>query len=377
MNQAAIELSGVQKRFGGNQVLAGVNLSVPLGKTYAFLGRNGAGKTTTIRLLMGLLKPDAGSVLMRGIDPMRDPLAIRRTVGYLAEDQQMWGWMKIDEILRFMAPFYPTWDWNLVKELADKFALGGKVKIRHLSKGQNVRLGLLLALAHHPQLVILDDPALGLDPIMRKEFLRDVVTHLQGQDCTVFFSSHLLYEVEPVADIIGILDGGQMVCQSETETLRSQVKQLFIDPAAWRTRRREVEGVLDVRQDGPRLAIIVRDVTKVRMALEGVIEEERGLNLDEIFEAFVAGRKEATDGPVAVVERVAWKALAGSWLAMAVVCCCCPRCFCGSCWDQFEPGDAVTAFFWDGLPLPGWELLGLRPSTSRQKNQAQTSRWFP
>ena len=163
MNQAAIELSGVQKGFGTHQVLAGVNLSVPLGKTYAFLGRNGAGKTTTIRTLMGLLKPDAGTVLMRGIDPMRDPLAIRRTVGYLAEDQQMWGWMKIDEILRFMAPFYPTWDWNLVKELADKFALGGKVKIRHLSKGQNVPprppAGFLAHL--HPQLVILDDPGPG------------------------------------------------------------------------------------------------------------------------------------------------------------------------------------------------------------------------
>ncbi len=305
MNQAAIEITGVQKRFGGHQVLAGVDLSVPLGKTYAFLGRNGAGKTTTIRLLMGLLKPDAGSVLVRGIDPMRDPMAIRRTVGYLAEDQQMWGWMKIDEILRFMAPFYPTWDWNLVKELADKFALGGKVKIRHLSKGQKCAPrppagpGSPPAIGHsrRPRPGPRSDHAQGISPRCRHP--------PAGRDCTVFFSSHLLYEVEPVADIIGILDGGRMVCQSETETLRDQVKQLFIAPTAWREHKGEVEGILDVRQDGPRLALIVRDVAKVRTALEGVIEEERGLNLDEIFEAFVAGRKEASNGPIPVVERVA------------------------------------------------------------------------
>ena len=134
----------------------------------------------------------------------------------------MWGWMKVREILRFMAAFYPTWDWELTRQLLEKFALPSEGKVKHLSKGQNVRLGLLLALAHRPRVVVLDDPALGLDPIMRKEFLRDVVEHLQGGDVTVFFSSHLLYEVEPVADVVGILDGGKMVAEAGTEELRAR-----------------------------------------------------------------------------------------------------------------------------------------------------------
>ncbi len=308
MGQAAILLDGVSMRFGRQDVLCGVNLNVPSGKTYAFLGRNGAGKTTTIRLLMGLLKPVAGAVRVAGLDPAADAMTIRRTVGYLAEDQQMWGWMKIREILRFLAPFYPTWNWELAKELLEKFSLASEAKIRHLSKGQNVRLGLLLALAHEPRLVILDDPALGLDPIMRKEFLRDVVTHLQGKEITVFFSSHLLYEVEPVADMVGILDQGRMVCESETEKLRDEVRQIMVDAERWpdvAEQLRAATEVLDVRRDGPRVAVVTRNIHKARAALDGAIEEERALNLDEIFEAFVAGRKEVADDRKPVLERMA------------------------------------------------------------------------
>jgi ABC-2 type transport system ATP-binding protein len=306
MGAMAIEMVNVKKRFGRRDVLAGVNMHVPMGKTYAFLGRNGAGKTTTIRMLMGLLKPDFGEVRVSGIDPAEDALGIRRNVGYLAEDQQMWGWMRVKELLRFMAPFYPTWDWRLVRELVDKFALHGETKIRHLSKGQNVRLGLLLALAHKPRLVILDDPALGLDPIMRKEFLRDIVTHLQGRDVTVFFSSHMLYEIEPVADLVGILDRGKIICEAGTEELREHVRQIVVDPLAWRERRGgDLEGVLDVRNDDRRLAVVVRDIEHARVMLGDAIEEERALNLNEIFEAYVAGRKEIGNDPVAVVERVA------------------------------------------------------------------------
>ena len=304
MGELAIEMKGVRKGFGrasAGEVLRGVDLAVPAGKTYAFLGRNGAGKTTTIRMMMGLLRADAGSLRVNGMDPARDALVIRRSVGYLAEDQQMWGWMKVGEILRFLSPFYPTWNWEKVKELLEKFALPSGMKIRHMSKGQNVRLGLLLALAHEPKVMVLDDPVLGLDPIMRKEFLRDVVTHLQGKEngMTVFFSSHLLYEVEPVADWVGILDQGRVVCEAETEKLREEVKQIVVDGGKWPELARElgaVCGILDVRPDGNRVAAVVRDARKARAALDGAIEEERGLNLDEIFEAFVAGRREPVDG---------------------------------------------------------------------------------
>jgi ABC-2 type transport system ATP-binding protein len=291
MNAPVIELRNVFKRFGKRDVLHGVDLTVEPGKTYAFLGRNGAGKTTTIRLLMGLLKPDSGSVRVLGLDPATDALAIRRQVGYLAEDQQMWGWMKIKEILRFIAAFYPTWDWPYAKKLVDQFQLSPDTKIKHLSKGQNVRLGLLLALAHRPRLMILDDPALGLDPIMRKDFLRDVVEHLQGEGITVFFSSHLLYEIEPVADTIGILHDGLLVREADTETLRATVKRMMFSPEAWAATERQVGAharILDLRPDNRQIAVTLDGIDEALKVAPGV--EVTDLNLDEIFEAYVVGK---------------------------------------------------------------------------------------
>ena len=233
MNDPAIELQAVFKSFRSTEVLRGVTLQVERGKTFAFLGRNAAGKSTTIRLLLGLLKRDDGAIRVLGLDPQRDPLELRRRVGYLAEDQTMYGWMRVEEIVRFVAPFYPTWDHDLALKYIRDFELPARTRIKHLSKGQNVRLGLVLALAHRPELVILDDPALGLDPIMRKQFNRDLITHLQGEGRTVFYSSHLLYEVEPVADEVAILDHGRIVRQADTETLRRDVKQLILSREAF------------------------------------------------------------------------------------------------------------------------------------------------
>ena len=167
MNSPAIDFQNVYKSFRKHQVLRGMNLRVEPGTTFALLGVNGAGKTTAIRMLLGLLHPDEGFVSVLGRSPEVEPIAVRQSVGYLAEDQTMYGWMRCDEILRFMAPFYPTWDHQLALGFARDFEVPLGTKIKHLSKGQNVRLGLVLALAHRPEVVILDDPALGLDPIMR------------------------------------------------------------------------------------------------------------------------------------------------------------------------------------------------------------------
>src|SRR4051794_19480336 len=170
MNEPAIEMQAVYKSFRSSDVLRGTTLRVEGGRTFAFLGRNAAGKTTTIRLLLGLLKRDDGAIRVLGLDPQREPIELRRRIGYLAEDQTMYGWMRVEEIVRFVAPFYPTWDHDLAFKYIRDFELPARTRIKHLSKGQNVRLGLVLALAHRPELVILDDPALGLDPIMRKQF---------------------------------------------------------------------------------------------------------------------------------------------------------------------------------------------------------------
>jgi ABC-2 type transport system ATP-binding protein len=290
---AVIELRGVNKSFGKKPVLRGVNLTMQAGQTLAFLGRNGAGKTTTIRTLLGLLAPDAGEVRVLGLDPKTNPLEIRRRVGYVAEDQTMFGWMRVGQLLSFIAPFYPTWDPAWARELSDRFELPLKTRVRHLSKGQTVRVALLLALAHRPKLVILDDPTLGLDPIMRKEFLRDLVTHMQGENIGVFFSSHLLYEVEPVADSIVILDRGQVIRQAGTEELREQVKRL-VAPIEAETALRQLPGILDFARSGREVTAVVENVARARPMLQGVGTDIReiDLNLDEIFEAYVIGRRD-------------------------------------------------------------------------------------
>ena len=299
--ESAIELHAVTKSFRRTEVLRGVTFRVERGKTFAFLGRNASGKTTTIRMLLGLLKRDDGSIRVLGLDPQREPLELRRRVGYLAEDQTMYGWMKVGEILRFVAPFYPTWDHDLALRFVRDFELPIGTKIKYLSKGQNVRLGLVLALAHRPELVILDDPALGLDPIMRKQFNRDLITHLQGEGRTVFYSSHLLYEVEPVADEVAILDQGRIVRQAETEVLRRDVKQLILGREAYASQRKHLS-VLDARDDGERIVVTVADAPKAIEVLryEGVGFQVVDLNLDEIFEAYVVGKRD--DGTAAAAK---------------------------------------------------------------------------
>ena len=228
MPDFVIEIRNLCKRYREKEVLSDLSFIVTRGQTFAFLGRNGAGKTTTIQMLLGLLKPDSGSVEVLGVNPAIDPLLVRSSVGYLAEDQTMFGWMTVEQLIRFMAPFYPTWDHKLAGDYVKQFELPLRTKVRHLSKGQNVRLGLLLALAHRPQVVILDDPALGLDPIMRRDFNRDLVTHLQAEGRTVLYSSHLLYEVEPVADMVAILHEGRIVRQGTPEDLRIKIQRLVM-----------------------------------------------------------------------------------------------------------------------------------------------------
>ncbi len=297
MRETVIAVTDVAKRFGTKSVLESVTFQVEPGQIFAFLGLNGAGKTTTIRMLLGLERPDSGEIRVLGWDPRRDAMEVRRHVGYLAEDQQMWGWMRVRQLLSFMAPFYPTWDSALAAKFAERLELSLETRIRHLSKGQNVRLGLLLALAHRPRLVILDDPTLGLDPIMRKQFLRDVVLHFQSSGTTVFFSSHLLYEVEPVADVVAILDRGRIVRQSPTETLREEVKRLIL-PAAY-DRPERLPGVLDVRRSGKQVAVAVNDVGPAleKLRSERIEPKVVDLNLDEIFEAYVIGKQDEPQNP--------------------------------------------------------------------------------
>ena len=291
MSEPVIKIYLVNKKFGKNVVLENVSLEIPRGQTLALLGRNGAGKTTLIRMLLGLLKPDGGSMEVDGCDPTRDAIELRRRVGYLAEDQTMYGWMTPIEICHFLTPFYPAWNQELADDYLERFHIPRHQRIEQLSKGQNVKLGLTLALAHEPDVVILDDPALGLDTIARKEFNRDLIEHLQAAGRTVLFSSHLLDEVEAVADAVAILDGGRIIRHAATETLRSEVKRFVLSSIAIG----EVStpaGLLDIQRLENQFVVTVDGAADFveHLTDQGIEYEVIDLSLDEIFESFVIGR---------------------------------------------------------------------------------------
>lgn len=294
MTEPVISVQHLRKAFGSHVVLEDVSLEVPEGQTIALLGRNGAGKTTMIRTLLGLLPADGGQLRIAGCNPATDAVELRRRVGYLAEDQSMYPWMTATELCRFLAPFYPHWDHSLADRYLSRFDIPRQVRIERLSKGQTVKLGLAVALAHVPHVVILDDPALGLDPVSRKEFNRDLVEHLQAEGRTVIYSSHLLDEVEAVADQVAILDRGRIVRQGPTESLRDDVQRLVV-PAEVVRQRPAPAGLLDARCVGEKFEIVVDDSGRFlgELTSEGLSVTSSCMTLDDIFEAYVIGKPEA------------------------------------------------------------------------------------
>jgi ABC-2 type transport system ATP-binding protein len=300
MSDSAVSVQHLRKAFGPHVVLDDVSFEVPTGQTFALLGRNGVGKTTMIRTLLGLLPADAGKIQVAGCDPATQPIELRRRVGYLAEDQSMYAWMTAHELCRFLEPFYRQWDRTLASSYLKRFEIPHNVRIERLSKGQTVKLGLAVALAHSPQVAILDDPALGLDSVSRKEFNRDLVEHLQAEGRTVIYSSHLLDEVEAVADVVAILDQGRIIRQGPTETLRDEVQRMIL-PRDVVQRRPPPVGLLDARRQGEQFEIVVDGAPRFieELTSTGLTVEATGMSLDDIFEAFVIGRPQVWSEAVA------------------------------------------------------------------------------
>lgn len=291
---AEIRVQGLRKRFGKHEVLRGVDLHVPAGSIFGFLGLNGAGKTTLIRILLGLIRADGGECSVAGVNPRTDALGVRQRIGYMAENQTMYAWMRVGQIIEWVGRFYPQWDSSLAEQLRGQMKLDADQKVGALSKGQSSRLALLLALAHHPRIVILDDPTLGLDPIARRDFLRDVIGYLQAEGVTVFFSSHLLYEIEPICDRIAILHDGRILKCSPVDELRESVKRVLLKETP-NVDVQKVPGLLDVQTHDGRWLLTVEQAAQAQDVLRGAGSNSMSIvdmNLDEIFEAYVIGRRE-------------------------------------------------------------------------------------
>jgi ABC-2 type transport system ATP-binding protein len=290
MTDFIIETSQLTRSFKGQPALRGLDLRVPAGSIFGFLGRNGAGKTTTIKALMGLLRPDGGTARVFGT-PVMDAdrsVEIRRRIGFVAEDKELYPYMTVEGIIRFTRPFFPKWRDDLEQRYLKMFDLPPKKKIPDLSKGMRSKLMLLLAISRGAELLILDEPTDGLDPAATEDVLRELVAIAASSGTTMFFSSHQLAEVELIADHIGIIDQGKMIVAGSLDDMKIQYQRLQVVfansvelPARW------ADGVESVRQEGRVVSILashnVEAIVEQARALPGTAVERFPVTLKEIF----------------------------------------------------------------------------------------------
>src|SRR5437588_3401458 len=217
---SVIRVEGLSRHFGTKVALDGITLTVPRGTVFGLVGANGAGKTTLIKHVLGLLKAATGSVRVFQRDPVADPTGVLVHIGYLSEENDLPGWMRVDELLRYTQAFYPNWDQDYAEKLRRSFELDPLARIKHLSKGQRARAGLLIALAYRPALLVLDEPSSGLDPILRRDIMEAITRAIAEEGRTVLFSSHLLHEVERVADRVAMIHMGRIVFDAPLDEIK-------------------------------------------------------------------------------------------------------------------------------------------------------------
>ncbi len=239
----AIRLTGLRRRFGKLQALDGLSLEVRAGEVYGFLGRNGAGKTTTLKLLMGILHADSGDIELLGERVKKVTVPLKRRIGYVSQEQNFYPWMTALELGKFVSGFYPTWDAPEYLRLLTLLDVPADRRASELSGGTKSKLGLALAFAPHPALVLLDEPTAGLDPVARAEFNELLVHVVKERGTTAFFSSHIVDEVQQVAHRVGIIQAGKMRFEGEIAQLLSTLRRLsgpFVLPEGFTAIRADV-----------------------------------------------------------------------------------------------------------------------------------------
>lgn len=283
-----IEFKGVHHRFGDNQVLRGLDLEVGEGEVVALLGRNGAGKTTSIQALLGFLEPDAGETHLLGQPSLELDPDLRERVGFVSEGHKLYGWMRLSRVLDFEASTRRNFDRDAAERTLRALGLKPKQWVQSLSRGQRAQVALTIALAGDPDVLILDDPAMGLDAVMRRDFL-DAMIDLLGQDgrC-VLFSSHILSDVERVADRVAILHEGALIVNAELDDLRMRVQRRFVmcDPGA-EPPPADLEGVLRCQRKRDGFELLTLDWDAEREAQAHAMgwrwSDPVSTNLEELF----------------------------------------------------------------------------------------------
>ncbi len=297
--EPVIDIRGLTRRFGAKRALDGVSLVVPRGRVFGLVGPNGSGKTTLIKHVLGLYKAQSGTVRVFGRDPVRDPVGVLSRVGCLTEENDLPGWMRVDELIRYSRAFYPAWSDDYAEELRRTFALDAAARVKTLSKGQRARAGLLIALAYRPDLLVLDEPSSGLDPLVRRDILTAVVRTIADEGRTVIFSSHLLEEVERVADQVAMIQRGRIVFDAPLDEIRATHRRLTLRFAEALTRPPALAGALAWEGAGREWTAVCAGLPAgLRAEAEaagGRVVEEHALGLDEIFLARAGTSPAASD----------------------------------------------------------------------------------
>ncbi len=291
MSQPVIEVRNLTRRFGKKVALDDVNLTVPAGGVFGLVGENGAGKSTLLKHVLGLLRTQQGSVRVFGLDPVADPVGALGQIGYLSEDRDMPDWMQVGALMSYTSAFFPSWDQHFAEELREMFDLNVKQKVGSLSRGQKARVGLLLALAHRPPLLLLDEPSSGLDPVVRRDILGAIIRTVADEGRTVLFSSHLLDEVQRVSDHVAMLHDGKLVLSEPIDTVLQSHEKLVVRFEQPQDVAPHFAGALRCEGEGREWSVICNgrreEVESQIKERNGEIVDRSAPSLDEIFVARV------------------------------------------------------------------------------------------
>ncbi len=297
--ESVIEVRGLVRKFRRKQALAGVDITVPRGVVYGLVGENGAGKTTLLKHILGSLRARSGSVRAFGMDPVTEPVAVLSQLGYLSEDRDIPGWMRVGEAMRYTQAFYPGWDEAYAESLRERFELDERAKIKTLSRGEKAKCGLLLALAYRPPLLVLDEPSSGLDPSARHDILEAIVRTVADEGRTVLFSSHLLDEVERVADVVAMIHQGKVVFEESLDSIKARHCRLLVSREEEGGPAPELSGLLHASGGGREWTLVCEgelDALRAEATVRGLqVLEADTPSLEDVFLARVApGKRKGT-----------------------------------------------------------------------------------
>jgi ABC-type multidrug transport system ATPase subunit len=287
MEQAVVEVKDLSRSFGNKTALDGVSFRATPGQVHGLVGANGAGKTTLLKHLLGLLRATTGSVRVFGLDPVRDPVGVLSRVGYLSEEHELPEWMRVDELMRYSQSFHPTWDASYARELLETFALDPAKKVKELSKGMRAQAGLITAVAHRPELLILDEPSSGLDAVVRRDILDAIVRAVADDGRTVIFSSHLLDEVERMSDHVTMIQNGRVTLSGVLDDVRGAYQRSRVHFVDHFDRAPVLETALMIEGGGRAWNVLhsgsLEQFRHSVVAQGGEVVESRDATLEEIF----------------------------------------------------------------------------------------------